>query len=64
MEKGSRERIKLKVKTTNIPWQALKFVPVNMTSGLTSGNILSMKHFEIFLNNCDSGDFKDITKNI
>lgn len=56
MENGSRVHIKLKVKTTNIPFWALNFVPININSAFTSGNILSMKHFEILLNTCDSGD--------
>ena len=56
MGNGSREVIKLKVKATNMPFQALNFVPVNTTLGLTSGTILSSKYFEIFLNTCDSRD--------
>lgn len=56
MENGSRVHIKLKVKTTNIPFRALNFVPVDITLAFTSGNSLSMKHFKIFLNTCDSGD--------
>lgn len=54
-ESGSRELNESEVKTTNILSDPY-FFPVTTTSGFTTGNILSMRHFEIFLSTCDSGN--------